>query len=298
MTILLVSIMVICMLAAAGCTQPQGPPATTQATTVPTPAITQPTAVPHTDTVKLGDTTLGKVLTDANGMTLYFFVTDLAGQGVSTCYGNCSRIWPIFSVNNTIVSFPLNASDFSSINRTDGTKQTTYKGWPLYYFASDTTPGDVKGENVLKVWFVAKTDYTVFIASRPVNGSYLTDGTGRALYILTRDTPGNSSCNGTCIVNWPPFNADALILPSLLNKSDFTPVTRTDGIKQIAYMGRPLYYYSADKDAGDLNGQGFNNVWFAANVSGTFPAAPPTATTVTTMPTTISYYGNGGGNGY
>ena len=201
-------------------------------------------------------------------MTLYFLATDLAGEGVSNCYGNCSKVWPTFSVNNTIVSSPLNVSDFSSINRTDGTKQTTYKGRPLYYFANDAKPGDMKGENVLKIWFVAKPDYTVFIASRPVNGSYLTDGTGRALYVLTKDTPGNSTCNGTCAATWPPFTTDILTIPSLLNMSDFNAIIRTDGMKQMAYMRHPLYYYSVDKDAGDLYGQGFNNVWFAANVSG------------------------------
>jgi predicted lipoprotein with Yx(FWY)xxD motif len=254
-----------------------------------------------TETVRVGDSSLGKVLTDAGGMTLYFFVTDLAGEGTSTCYGRCAEIWPVFSVNSIVVSPPLLASDFSSITRTDGTKQATYRGWPLYYFQNDKKPGDVNGENVLKTWYVAKPGYTMMIASRPKTGSYLTDGTGRALYFWAKDTtPGVSTCTGTCIQTWPAFWVDNLVAPSVVKPVNFSTIVRGDGSKQWAYMGRPLYYYSADKDAGDLYGDGFNNVWFAANVTGILPASAtptPTATPVATTAvptTTMPYYGGGG----
>ena len=62
------------------------------------------------------------------------------------------------------VSSPLNAADFGSITRADGTNQTTWKGWPLYYYASDSAPGQVNGENVQKIWFVVKPDENVLIA--------------------------------------------------------------------------------------------------------------------------------------
>ena len=65
-------------------------------------------------------------------------------------------------------------------------------------------------------------------------------------------------------------------------------------MKQLAYMGRPLYTYSPDKKPGDVNGQGFNNLWFVANVSGVVPAAAtPTATTK--PPTTVDYSSSSGG---
>lgn len=94
-------------------------------------------------------------------MTLYYFITDVPASGTSTCYtaANCTTFWPIFSVDSIVVSPPLKPADFSSISRTDGKKQTTYLGWPLYYFQKDTKPGDIKGENVLKTWYVAKPDY-------------------------------------------------------------------------------------------------------------------------------------------
>jgi predicted lipoprotein with Yx(FWY)xxD motif len=303
-TLLALVLVLSALLFIAGCMTQQTVPPPQQTTT---PATMSPTQAPQTpalpaQTVSLGDTSLGKVLTDAQGMTLYFFVTDLAGEGTSTCYGICATFWPIFSADTVVASHPLQASDFSSITRSDGTKQATYKGWPLYYFRNDKRPGDVTGENVQKTWYVAKPDYTIMIASRPETGSYLTDGTGRALYFFAKDTtPGASSCTGACIATWPAFSVNTLVVPSALKLSDFGTTIRADGRRQMAYMKRPLYYYSVDKNAGDLNGDGIGNVWFAANVTGTLPipATPvPTATTipVTTIPTTtMPVYGMGGG---
>ena len=272
----------------------------TQQTVQPTP---QPTAIPTTtatDTVRLMDTTLGMVLTDSRGMTLYFFITDIPASGGSTCYAaaNCTHFWPIFNTDTIRVSPPLSAADFSSITRTDGTKQTAYRGWPLYYFLNDKVPGDVRGENVLKTWYVAKQDYTVMIASTPQAGAFLTDQLGRTLYTFNQDRTGTSTCTGTCIATWPAFSAGAIVAPSVLKPSDFTTVTRADGAKQWAFMGKPLYYYTGDSGPGMTTGQGFMNKWYVANVTGFLPAAPATvpATTLTTIP--AMNYGSGGGGGY
>jgi predicted lipoprotein with Yx(FWY)xxD motif len=305
--ILTIGIVLIGLLLVAGCSQPQTtPPQQTPATTTVPPATVQATPpaapAPTGDTVRLGTTTLGKVLTDANGMTLYFFVTDLAGEGVSTCYGGCASFWPIFSASQVTISPPLLPSEFSSFTRTDGTTQSTFRGWPLYYFKNDKKPGDVNGENVALTWYVARPDYTMMIASRPATGSYLTDGTGRALYVWEKDTvPDVSSCTGTCIQTWPAFWTDDLIAPSVLSPANFRTIIRGDGTKQWSYLGKPLYYYSVDRDAGDLYGQGIGNVWFAANVTGllpvtTTPSPTATAAATTTVPTTTPpVYGGGGG---
>jgi hypothetical protein len=53
-----------------------------------------------------------------------------------------------------VVPPPLNAADFSSITRSDGKEQTTFKGWPLYYYAKDRKPGDSLGEGENGMWFV------------------------------------------------------------------------------------------------------------------------------------------------
>ena len=72
-----------------------------------------------------------------------------------------------------------------------------------------------------------------------------------------------SKCTGECSVTWPPFYADSIKISSPLKTEDFTVFTRTDGKKQLAYRGWPLYYYSGDIKAGDVNGQNIGNIWYA-----------------------------------
>jgi predicted lipoprotein with Yx(FWY)xxD motif len=282
-TLLLLVLLVISTLFVAGCTQQQ--PAQ------PTP---QPTAVP-VDTIMTTASSLGTILVDAQGKTLYYFANDIPASGTSSCYGQCAVIWPIFSVDLITVSPPLVAADFSSITRTDGKKQTTYRGWPLYYYQADTKRGDVNGENVLKIWFVVKPDETVMISNKGNLGSFLTDRVGKTLYFFTKDTSGASTCTGTCLANWPAFSADPVVAPSVLKPTDFSVLTRSDGAKQVSYMGRPLYYFAADTKPGDIKGEGVNNVWYVANVSGITPVVtiPPTAVPTTTRTTSPSGYGGG-----
>jgi hypothetical protein len=74
-------------------------------------------------------------------------------------------------------------------------------------------------------------------------------------------------------------------------------MSRSDGVKQTAYMGRPLYYFADDAKPGDVKGQGFNNLWYVANVSGTSPSVTTPATTIPTTTQTTSP-SSGGGGGY
>ena len=78
-TLLAFLLALIAMIFIAGCTQQTVPPPQTTPPTTTPPVTVQQTPVPVAGTILLGDTSLGKVLTNASGMTLYFFVTDLAG---------------------------------------------------------------------------------------------------------------------------------------------------------------------------------------------------------------------------
>lgn len=98
------------------------------------------------------DEKAGSYLTDAKGMTLYTFKKDAPGK--SACAGECVAKWPIFH-REKVAADPKIAADFASITREDGQQQTTYKGQPLYYFAGDKAAGDLKGQGVKDVWFVA-----------------------------------------------------------------------------------------------------------------------------------------------
>ncbi|HXX54603.1 MAG TPA: hypothetical protein VEI81_00735 [Methanoregula sp.] len=291
----LVSLAIVAVLMA-GCTS------SSPSQTTPLPTSPQATVAPA-GTIKISDSPLGKILTDANGRTLYYFVNDVPGSGASSCTGalNCSTTWPAFFVGTVTVSPPLDPADFSSFTRADGQQQISWYGWPLYYFAKDASPGDVNGENVLKKWYVIKEpEYTVMVASMPALGTYLTDTSGKTLYYFSKDSTGTSDCTGACLANWPAFYASSVVAPSLLNASDFGTVTRADGTMQSSYRGRPLYYFGGDSGPGTAKGEGVINSWAVANISGTLPvfatpAPTPAPTTVpTTVPTTIIYYGSGG----
>ena len=98
---------------------------------------------------KVADTSKGKALVDAKGMTLYTFDKDTAGK--SACNGQCAPNWP-----------PLMAAadakavgDWTIVTRDDGTKQWAYKGKPLYTWVKDTKPGDMTGDGVNNVWHIA-----------------------------------------------------------------------------------------------------------------------------------------------
>lgn len=95
---------------------------------------------------------LGQFLTDSAGRTLYWFTKDAMDK--SACTGTCETNWPIFYSGHASSSTELSAEDFGTIVRDDGTKQTTYKGMPLYYFIKDENAGDVNGQGVNNAWYV------------------------------------------------------------------------------------------------------------------------------------------------
>jgi predicted lipoprotein with Yx(FWY)xxD motif len=256
------------------------------------PVATAPPA--SANAIKTTSSFLGTVLTDSQGRTLYFFASDIPGSGQSTCYGGCAKFWPVFYNAAPDIAPPLAPADFGVITRTDGTKQTTYDGWPLYYFSKDTSAGEMKGENVAGNWSVAKPDYTVMYSQQPGVGTFLTDGAGMTLYFRATDQPDTVTCTGSCAANWPPFSSGPLVAPSLLKGSDFAGGKRPDGTVQTLYMDRPLYYFAKDTKPGDMNGQGLLNTWYVANITGYVPPVP-----APTPAPTFDYGGDsGGGGGY
>ena len=104
------------------------------------------TAVP----AKIADTSKGKALVDAEGMTLYTFDRDTTPDK-SACYGKCATNWPPF----TAAATAKNMRDWTVIVRDDGSKQWAYKGKPLYKWMDDQKPGDVDGDGRNNVWHLA-----------------------------------------------------------------------------------------------------------------------------------------------
>ncbi len=100
----------------------------------------------------------GKILVDADGMTLYIFTKD--EPGVSNCYDECAQNWPPLLVGEGEMptAGPGVPGTLGVITRKDGTRQVTYNDMPLYRFAKDTKPGDANGQGVRDVWFVVPPD--------------------------------------------------------------------------------------------------------------------------------------------
>ncbi|CAI6084741.1 plastocyanin/azurin family copper-binding protein [Cohnella sp. JJ-181] len=95
---------------------------------------------------------LGSYLTDSQGRTLYYFDKDTPQKSV--CTESCLANWPAYGTGAGSVPSTLNAADFGTITRPDGSKQAAYKGYALYYFIKDVKQGDATGQNVNQVWFV------------------------------------------------------------------------------------------------------------------------------------------------
>jgi predicted lipoprotein with Yx(FWY)xxD motif len=210
------------------------------------------------------NTGLGSVLTDSAGKTLYFFSMD--ANGSSACTGSCLVTWPVFYTAGLNLGTGLDAADFASITRSDGSKQTTYKGWPLYYFQNDSKAGDVNGEGLENIWFVAKPDYTVMLANVQLVGNdgvsydstyqpgtgkvqYLTDDRGATLYSFSHDKSGMNNYTLPDFSNddtWPIYQVGStLVAPSIIDKSQLTSI-QVFGKTQLVFKGWPLYHFGPD----------------------------------------------------
>jgi predicted lipoprotein with Yx(FWY)xxD motif len=92
-------------------------------------------------------TSIGRVLTDQRGRTLYMFMRDTKRS--SMCSGSCASFWPPLVTNGKPHWVKgVRASLIGTIRRSDGRMQVTYKGHPLYTFSLDTKAGQTKGEGL------------------------------------------------------------------------------------------------------------------------------------------------------
>jgi predicted lipoprotein with Yx(FWY)xxD motif/cytochrome c5 len=99
--------------------------------------------------------THGIHLIDGDGKALYLFLPD--AQGASTCYDACAENWPpLLAVDRQHLNLSGDVRvDWIALHeRTDGTLQVTYNGWPLYRFARDVAPGDAAGHARNDAWFL------------------------------------------------------------------------------------------------------------------------------------------------
>jgi predicted lipoprotein with Yx(FWY)xxD motif len=126
-------------------------PAVTAASVVALALLVAAVATPKTAPVATGPDVLKarsvggvNLLTDANGLTLYWFAPDTATK--SACYGSCAAYWP--PVTGTPSAGPGVTGTLGTITRTGGTTQATYNGHPLYTYIGDSAPGQATGNNL------------------------------------------------------------------------------------------------------------------------------------------------------
>jgi predicted lipoprotein with Yx(FWY)xxD motif len=104
------------------------------------------------------DSSLGTILADADGMTLYVFLNDTEGES-TTCTGDCADSWPALIVRGELeAGGDVDESLLGTVDHPSGGTQATYAGRPLYYFAGDEQAGDTNGQGLGDVWYVVAPD--------------------------------------------------------------------------------------------------------------------------------------------
>jgi predicted lipoprotein with Yx(FWY)xxD motif len=212
--------------------------------------------------VEIVDSSLGVIYANQAKLSLYTFDNDTTTE--STCYGPCAERWPALLVGSAY-GIP---APFGVTTRTDGKKQLTLDGHPLYRFFNDAAPGDVNGQGLGGVWHLARPAAAHVVTSSA--GEIYANGLEHSLYTFDNDTTTESTCNGPCAERWP-----ALIVPSAKGiEAPFGVTTRTDGKTQVTLDGHPLYTFFNDLAPGDVNGDGIGGVWHLARPSAPAPAQP------------------------
>ncbi|QHC20896.1 SCO0930 family lipoprotein [Streptomyces sp. GS7] len=233
--------------------------------------------------------TLGPVVTDAQGMTLYRFDKDTAKPPTSNCSGDCATTWPPVPADGATAPAGIAPDALGSVTRADGTKQLTIGGWPAYRFAKDTKPGDTKGHGVGGTWHALASDGTkagtqqpgdVGVFAQPQLGKILVDGMGRTLYRFNKDSawPMKFGCNDTCLDTWKPAKPADRSKLNGISPHLVSTVTRPDGTRQLAIDCWPVYWFTGDKQPGDINGQGKMGLWFAVSDNGKKNTKTPSGT--------------------
>jgi predicted lipoprotein with Yx(FWY)xxD motif len=140
--------------------------------TTPTTAPTSSVALIKTASATVNGQSV-TILTNAQGFTLYYLKPDTATK--AACTGTCAGIWPplLFTGTGSPTSATSLPGTLSVVTDANG-QQVEYNGHPLYTFSKDTAPGQLNGEGIKEVWFVATTTLSVQSAPQvtPTSGGY------------------------------------------------------------------------------------------------------------------------------
>jgi len=102
-------------------------------------------------------------------------------------------------------------------------------------------------------------------------GDVLVDANGMTLYVFDADSPGTSTCTGSCLEYWPVAEASGTVSHAADVTAELSTITRDDGTTQLTVDGWPAYTYAADSGPGKATGQGTNlsgGLWWVISPSG------------------------------
>jgi predicted lipoprotein with Yx(FWY)xxD motif len=257
------------------------------------PAVETPTISPEVSSNGI----ILSSATAAGARTLYLLTTDNAQHSTCGDAGACDALWPPLLTNaKAKAATGVAGSAIGSVIRSDGTRQVTYAGHPVYFFALDlaagATAGLTNGEHIEDpapvngVWYAVSPlgnplPGTATIGSEPessTNSTSILSDTGAVngevgtLYAFSADTATHSDCNSECARIWPPVLTStpaAVAAASAANGSLFGVVERIDGSFQVTYNGHPLYYFGLAFEGTSGNGvTAFGGTFNIVNVDG------------------------------
>ena len=220
-------------------------------------------------------------------MTVYIYLPDRTNPPQSACTGDCANDWPPVLLSTKTPNVDgIGRARVGVLSRSDGSRQLTLNGYPLYRYAADRRPGDTRGESVGDTWFAVDPAGN-FVALAPASfgqprkvpqplqvivtpaGPVVADSNGQTVYTYKDDTPTSTACTAAwCVQDWPPL---------LINQPPTTVggigaqlgvLRRPDGTLQLTAGGHPLYRFSGDQRPGELGGEGVGGDWFAVAPDG------------------------------
>jgi predicted lipoprotein with Yx(FWY)xxD motif len=141
-------------LVVAACGNSSGSSGGSTAGAAASPSIASPTG----NSIGTAGTALGTILVDGNGRTVYQFAADK--PGVSNCSGTCLQYWHAVTTTGMPKAASGVTAKLGTITRSDGTKQVTADGWPLYTYVGDSSEGQTAGQGTNLsggLWWVVST---------------------------------------------------------------------------------------------------------------------------------------------
>ncbi len=237
--------------------------------------------------VRVVRTSAGPVLGTASGRTLYVFVDDLLTKAPSACTGDCAHDWVPMPAGRRITVRTGVSGRVGTIERSDGERQLTMDGRPLYLFSGDRAPGDIRGNGVGNLWWamtpsgLTATSYpltfSTYGAAQPTTltvvqtrfGPVVANDRGQVLYTYADDTATTSACTADwCLVDWPPLQSPGAPTKSPSIGAPVGVISGAGRTTQVTLDGHPLYTFAGDLHPGDVRGQGIGGDWFLISPNG------------------------------